>query len=90
MPPARDLTPLEGVRAFIYAVPEATPGQDRWSASTTATRRSTTSTGSTSRPASATLLIKNEQNVAGWIRPTSTGNVRGWRCARRRTAVPRC
>ena len=26
VPPARDLTPLEGIRASIYAVPEATPG----------------------------------------------------------------
>ncbi len=27
VPPARDLTPYEGVRANIYAVPEATPGE---------------------------------------------------------------
>jgi len=26
VPPARDLTPLEGIRAFIHAVPEARPG----------------------------------------------------------------
>lgn len=26
VPPARDLTPLEGIRALIYAVPDATPG----------------------------------------------------------------
>ncbi len=27
VPPARDLTPLEGIRAFIYSVPKNTPGQ---------------------------------------------------------------
>ena len=27
VPPARDLTPLEGIRAFIYAVPEANPSE---------------------------------------------------------------
>ena len=29
VPPARDLTPMEGIRAFIYAVPEARPVPDR-------------------------------------------------------------
>ncbi len=66
VPPARDLTPLEGVRAYIYAVPEATPDEiliglnDRdpalhdvyWLNLETGERE---------------LLIENDQNVAGWV-----------------------
>jgi dipeptidyl aminopeptidase/acylaminoacyl peptidase len=66
VPPARDLTPLENVRATIYAVPERTPHQiivglnDRDPALhdvyqldvETGERR---------------LLVENDQNVAAWI-----------------------
>ena len=66
VPPARDLTPLEGVRAFIYAVPEATPGQilvglnDRDPALHDVYRLDL-ATGE------RTLLIRNEQNVLSWV-----------------------
>lgn len=74
VPPAEDLTPLEGVRAFIYAVPEATPGQiliglnDRDPALHDVYRLDL-ETGE------RTLLIKNEQNVAAWVADLA-GNVR--------------
>lgn len=74
VPPATDLTPLEGVRAYIYAVPEATPGQiliglnDRDPALHDVYRLNL-ETGE------RTLLIKNEQNVLSWI-PDLEGTVR--------------
>lgn len=51
VPAARDLTPLENVRAAIYAVPENDPGH-LLIGLTTATRPSTTCTGWTSGAAS--------------------------------------
>jgi dipeptidyl aminopeptidase/acylaminoacyl peptidase len=74
VPPARDLTPLDGVRAFIYALPEATPGQiliglnDRDPALHDVYRLDL-ATGE------RTLLIKNEQNVLAWVADLS-GEVR--------------
>jgi dipeptidyl aminopeptidase/acylaminoacyl peptidase len=74
VPPAKDLTPLEGVRAFIYAVPEAAPGRiliglnDRDPALHDVYRLDL-ETGE------RTLLIKNEQNVGGWMTDLE-GNVR--------------
>jgi len=66
VPPARDLTPLENVRAFIYAVPEATPGtilvglndrdpalHDVYSVDLATGERK--------------LLIQNDANVASWV-----------------------
>lgn len=66
VPAARDLTPLEGVRAYIYAVPEATPGEilvglnDRDPALHDVYRLDLES-------GERELLIKNEQNVAAWV-----------------------
>lgn len=66
VPPARDLTPLEGVRAYIYAVPEATPDEiliglnDRDPALHDVYRLNL-ETGDRE------LLIENDQNVAAWI-----------------------
>ncbi|MDA8019032.1 MAG: S9 family peptidase, partial [Thermoanaerobaculia bacterium] len=74
VPPARDLTPLEGVRAFIYSVPEATPGQiliglnDRDPALHDVYRLDL-ATGERE------LLIENDSNVAGWVTDLD-GNVR--------------
>jgi dipeptidyl aminopeptidase/acylaminoacyl peptidase len=74
VPPARDLTPLDGVRAFIYAVPEATPGKilvglnDRDPALHDVYRLDL-ETGERE------LLIKNEQNVGAWVADLS-GTVR--------------
>lgn len=65
VPPARDLTPVEGVRAMIVATPEATPGQilvglnDRDPALHDVYRLDI-ETGE------RTLVVKNEQNVAGY------------------------
>jgi len=74
VPPARDLTPIDGIKAQIYAVPEATPNRiliglnDRDPAMhdvhsldiDTGERR---------------LLIQNDKNVAGWVADL-TGTVR--------------
>ena len=74
VPPARDLTPLDGVRAFIYALPEATPGRiliglnDRDPALHDVYRLDL-ATGE------RTLLIRNEQNVLFWVADLS-GEVR--------------
>ena len=66
VPDARDLTPIEGVRAFIYAVPEAAPNRfivgindsdpalhDVYSLDLDTGERE--------------LLIENDSNVAGWV-----------------------
>ena len=50
VPPARDLTPMEDVRAQIYSLPRSTPGK-AIVGSMIATRRCTMSTGSTWLPA---------------------------------------
>ena len=74
VPPARNLTPIDGVRAFIYAVPEATPGQilvglnDRDPALHDVYRLDL-ATGDRE------LLIENDSNVAGWVTDLD-GNVR--------------
>ncbi len=66
VPPARDLTPLEGVRALIYAVPEATPNEilvglnDR-DPSLHDVYRLDLDTGERE------LLIQNDSNVAAWV-----------------------
>jgi dipeptidyl aminopeptidase/acylaminoacyl peptidase len=66
VPPARDLTPAEGARAFIYAVPEGTPGQilvglnDRDPALHDVYRVDL-ATGERK------LLIQNDSNVAAWV-----------------------
>ncbi|MYE24289.1 MAG: S9 family peptidase [Gammaproteobacteria bacterium] len=66
VPPARDLTPIEGIRALIYAVPEGTPGQiivglnDR-DASLHDVYRLDIDTGERE------LLIENDVNVSAWI-----------------------
>ena len=73
-PAARDLTPIEGVRAFIYAVPEATPNRiivglnDRDPALHDVYRLDI-DTGARE------LLIENTSNVAGWVTDLS-GEVR--------------
>ncbi|HSJ14453.1 MAG TPA: prolyl oligopeptidase family serine peptidase [Longimicrobiales bacterium] len=78
VPPARDLTPLPNVRAFIYAVPEATPdeiiiGLNDRDPALHDVYRLRLSTGERS------LLIRNESNVAGWV-PDLTGTIRlAWR-----------
>ncbi|MDE0193099.1 MAG: S9 family peptidase, partial [Gammaproteobacteria bacterium] len=65
-PDARDLTPIDGVRAFIYAVPEATPNRiivginDRDPALHDVYRLDI-DTGERE------LLIENTSNVAGWV-----------------------
>ena len=66
VPDAHDLTPLEGVRALIYAVPEATPNRiiigindrdpalhDVYSLDLDTGERD--------------LLIENDSNIAGWV-----------------------
>lgn len=74
VPPARNLTPLEGVRAFIYAVPERTPNQiliglnDRDARFHDVYRLDLT-TGERE------LLIRNDTQVAFWVTDLE-GNVR--------------
>ena len=66
VPPARDLTPIQGIRALIYAVPEGTPGQiivginDR-DAALHDVYRLNIDTGERQ------LLIRNDANVAEWV-----------------------
>ena len=66
VPPARDLTPMEDVRAQIYSLPRSTPGKaivginDRDPALHDVYRLDL-ATGETE------LLIKNTANVAGWV-----------------------
>ncbi len=66
VPGTRDLTPIEGVRAFIYAVPEATPNRiivginDRDPALHDVYRLDIDTGG-------RELLIENTSNVAGWV-----------------------
>ena len=66
VPPARDLTPMENVRAQIYSLPEATPGSiivginDRDPALHDVYRLDI-ATGEMD------LLIENTFNVAGWV-----------------------
>lgn len=72
--PARDLTPLEGIRAFIYSVPEATPDRliiglndrdprihDVYSVSI--------------RTGERKLLVRNEVFASGWLADLN-GNIR--------------
>ncbi len=74
VPPARDLTPLDSIRAMIYAVPEATPNQilvglnDRDPAMHDVYRLNL-DTGERQ------LLITNDANVVAWI-PDLAGSVR--------------
>ncbi len=74
VPPARDLTPYENVRAMIYALPESTPGQlivglnDRDPA-VHDPYRVDIATGERE------LIITNESNVAAWVADHS-GTVR--------------
>ena len=66
VPPARDLTDMEDIRAQIYSVPEATPNEiiiglnDR-NKQLHDVYRLNLETGEKE------LLIKNDKNVAGWI-----------------------
>jgi len=66
VPPARDLTPVDGIRALIYAVPEATPTQiivginDRDPALHDVYRLDIDS-------GKRELLIENDTNVAQWV-----------------------
>ena len=66
VPPARDLTPIEGITAAIYAVPEGTPGHiivglnDRDPALHDVYRLDI-DTGE------RTLLIENDTNVGQWV-----------------------
>ena len=66
VPPARDLTPMEDIRAIIYAVPEATPAQiivginDRDPALHDVYRVHI-DTGARE------LLIRNDTNVSAWV-----------------------
>ncbi len=66
VPPARDLTPMEGIRAFIYAVPEGNPSQiivginDRDPALHDVYRLDI-DTGERE------LLIRNDINVGQWV-----------------------
>ena len=66
VPPARDLTPMEGIRAFIYAVPEGNPSQiivglnDRDPALHDV-HRLDIDTGERE------LLIQNDINVSQWV-----------------------
>lgn len=74
VPPARDLTPLDGVRATIYAVPKATPERmliglnDRDPALHDVYSLEIAS-------GELELLIENDSNVAGWV-PDLEGQVR--------------
>ena len=66
VPPARDLTPLPGIRAAIYAVPESTPRQiivglnDRDPAHHDVYRLDIDT-------AERRLLINNDANIATWV-----------------------
>ena len=66
VPPARDVTPMEGIRAVIYAVPEATPAQiivginDRDPALHDVYRLDIDS-------GTRELLIRNDANVSQWV-----------------------
>ena len=66
VPPARDLTPMEGIRAMIYAVPEGTPSQiivginDRDPALHDVYRLDI-DTGERE------LLIQNDTNISQWV-----------------------
>jgi dipeptidyl aminopeptidase/acylaminoacyl peptidase len=74
VPPARNLTPMDGVRAMIYATPKSTPGEiliglnDR-DAAWHDVYRLDLETGE------RTLLIENTERVAGWVADLE-GNVR--------------
>lgn len=74
VPPARDLTPIDGVRAFIYSVPERTPNQilvglnDRDPKFHDVYRLDLT-TGERE------LVIQNDSQVAFWVSDLD-GNVR--------------
>ncbi len=74
VPPARNLTPIDNVRAYIYSVPESTPNRiiiglndrnpqlhDVYALDLTTGERE--------------LLFKNEENVAGWMADYD-GNIR--------------
>lgn len=66
VPPARDLTPLENVRAIIFAVPDQTPdiimvGLNDRDATYHDVYKVTISTGE------RTLLRRNDQKVGAWI-----------------------
>lgn len=72
--PARDLTPLENIQARIYAVPEKAPntiivGLNDRNPQLHDVYRINLTTGARE------LLIKNDQNVAGWVADLD-GNVR--------------
>ncbi|NBB91989.1 MAG: alpha/beta fold hydrolase [Gammaproteobacteria bacterium] len=66
VPPARNLTDIDGVRAQIYAVPKATPGEiivglnDRDPALHDVYRVDIES-------GERELVIENDQNIAGWV-----------------------
>lgn len=74
VPTARDLTPLDGVRALIYATPKNTPNEilvglnDR-DASWHDVYRLDLETGE------RTLVVRNTERIAGW-QPDLNGNVR--------------
>ena len=74
VPAATDLTPMDGIRAYIYAVPEATPESiiiglnDRDPALHDVYRLNI-------RTGDRELLIENEANIAGWTTDLS-GTVR--------------
>ncbi|HET7705282.1 MAG TPA: prolyl oligopeptidase family serine peptidase [Thermoanaerobaculia bacterium] len=74
VPPARDLTPGDNVRAFIYAVPEATPNEilvglnDRDPALHDVYRLNL-------KTGERKLLIRNDQNIAGYL-PDLKGTIR--------------
>ena len=74
VPPARNLTPFEGVRAAIFAVPEGTPqhiliGLNDRNPALHDVYRLNVDTGERE------LLILNDVNVAGWVADLD-GNVR--------------
>ena len=74
VPPARDLTPMDDIRAVIYATPEDTPteiliGLNDRDAAWHDVYRLDLETGE------RTLLIENTERVAGWIADLD-GNVR--------------
>ncbi len=74
VPPARDLTPLEGVRAAIYAVPENDPnhilaGLNDRDAAVHDVYRIDITTGERE------LVLQNDENVAAWVADLD-GNLR--------------
>ncbi len=74
VPPARDLTPIEGITARIYALPERTPdtiviGLNDRDPAVHDVYRLTISTGERE------LLLRNEQNVVSWVADLD-GNIR--------------